>query len=232
MSFFLVLTIFLSVICCHLVYSRSLIQVTCIGDSITSGGGCLTESYVDVLAEKLGTRYSVLNAGVSGSTMMKQGKLHADDVTTYSYWDTDAWKQALQSQPHIVTVMLGTNDAKWFNWNDIQQNIGDFYALDYVDMIHQLRRQTSVKDLFVMIPPPAMLPLQFSINQTIVNEILPTLVRNIAQVNDVKVIDLFTPMSTGNYTCDAIHPTHEGNVIIANTIYENIMKYASSIHEV
>ena len=83
-----------------------------------------------------------------------------------------------------------------------------------------------------MIPPPAMLPLQFSINQTIVNEILPTLVRNIAQVNDVKVIDLFTPMSTGNYTCDAIHPTHEGNVIIANTIYENIMKYASSIHEV
>ena len=134
--------------------------------------------------------------------------------------------------PSTIVLREEGLGLRQFNWNDIQQNIGDFYALDYVDMIHQLRRQTSVKDLFVMIPPPAMLPLQFSINQTIVNEILPTLVRNIAQVNDVKVIDLFTPMSTGNYTCDAIHPTHEGNVIIANTIYENIMKYASSIHEV
>jgi lysophospholipase L1-like esterase len=55
------------------------------------------------------------------------------------YRKTDCWKRALSSSPDIVTIMLGTNDAKQFNWQGVQQNNGDFFALDYVDMIQVFR---------------------------------------------------------------------------------------------
>ncbi len=90
---------------------------------------CNTGSYVEILASKLGPHYEVVNAGVSGRTMLKKGYL--DGVTPYSYWDTDAWKNVLSNHTDIVTIMLGTNDAKYYNWEGIQQNTGDYYTLDY-----------------------------------------------------------------------------------------------------
>jgi acyl-CoA thioesterase I len=212
------LVCFLQVVC-----GAKPIRVTCIGDSITSGhGGCNPSSYVDVLAEQLGSRYSVLNAGNSGHTMLKKGVLDSS-MEPASYWDTATWVKALHSDPQIVTIMLGTNDAKFYNWEGVQQNTGDYYTLDYVDMINQLRQKTNVSEIFVMIPPPLRAPYPYDMNATIINTILPTLVPNIASVMGVKVIDLFTPMSAADYSCDGCHPTPDGNVIIANNIYTAIM---------
>ncbi len=202
------------------------IRLTCIGDSITEGGGgCMTDSYVSLLAQKLGDQYSVLNAGVSGRTMLKKGVLNSS-LQPYSYWDTDAWQKALSSDPDIVTIMLGTNDAKYYNWEGMQQNLGDYYTLDYVDMITQLRKKTNVKEIFIMVPPPITIPNVFDMNQTIINQIFPTLVPNIANVTSVKLIDLFTPMSATDYTCDGCHPTHAGNEVISDTMYEAIKKFS------
>ncbi len=199
-------------------------RVTCIGDSITQGkGGCMPDAYVDILAEQLGPQYSVLNAGVGGTTMLKKG-VYDSTMLPYSYWDTSAWKSALTSDPDIVTIMLGTNDAKFYNWEGIQQGTGDYYALDYVDMINQLKKETKAKDIYVMVPPPLRPPYPFDMNQTVINEIFPVLVRNIADVAGVKVIDIFTALSDKYYSCDGCHPSHDGNVAIANTIYETIKK--------
>lgn len=200
------------------------IRLTCIGDSITEGGGCAPETYVDLLATQLGTHYSVVNAGASGRTMLKKGLL--DDGSAYSYWNADAWQKALTSDPHIVTIILGTNDAKFFNWEGIQQDTGDYYALDYVDMIATLRKQTNVKEIFIAIPPPLFPPYPFSMNQTIINTIYPTLLPNIAQVANVHLVDLHTPMAGQDMTCDGCHPTHDGNVVIANTLFEAIKKHS------
>lgn len=108
-------------------------RVTCVGDSITSGGACLQESYVNDLQDMLGSTYEVLNAGKSGCTMLKDGL--DNNGNPYSCWDGDEFKAALESKPDIVTIMLGTNDAKFFNWEGIQQNTGDYFALDYVSVL-------------------------------------------------------------------------------------------------
>ncbi len=51
----------------------SWIQVTCVGDSITSGK-CCQGGYPTMLQAKLGSSgYKVLNAGFSGHTMLKKG---------------------------------------------------------------------------------------------------------------------------------------------------------------
>ncbi len=43
-----------------------------------------------------------------------------------SYWDTDTYTAAVHSDPDIVTIMLGTNDAKNFNW--FNESTGNYSA--------------------------------------------------------------------------------------------------------
>lgn len=210
------------------------LKVTCIGDSITQGGACVPESYTDILAKKLGPSFSVLNAGVSGRTMLKNGYLDSSK-RPFSYWDTDAWTKALNNDADIVTIMLGTNDAKYYNWEGVQQDTGDYYVLDYIDMINQLRQQSKPDThFFIMIPPPVFQPYPFDMNGTIINNIFPTLIPNIATAVNryqsspennqfIHVIDLHTPLvGHSELTCDGCHPTHDANVIFADIIAENI----------
>lgn len=177
------------------------IKVTCIGDSITQGGACgSSESYVSILPSLLGENYQVMNAGVSSMTMLKQG--FCNGLYSCSYWDTDAWQTALTSDPDIVTIMLGTNDAKSFNWEGIQQNKGDYFALDYVDMINQLKRLRTKPKIYLVIPSPLREPYPFEMNRTIINEVFPKLIRDIAKVVDVEVIDVFSALSPADFSCD------------------------------
>jgi alpha-L-fucosidase 2 len=168
----------------------------------------------------LGADYEVTNAGRSSQTMLKKGL--CNDLTPCSYWTTDAWQTALNSEPDIVTIMLGTNDAKYFNWEGIQQDTGDYYALDYVDMIRTVRQLKTRPKVFVMVPPPLFEPYPFDMNSTIINEVFPVLIRDINTVVDTKLVDVYgalasQPNSTA-LTCDGCHPTDEANQIIAETI--------------
>lgn len=159
--------------------------------------------------------------------MLKKGL--CNDGSMCSYWDNSAWQVALKSQPDIVTIMLGTNDAKVFNWFDIQQGTGDFFALDYGRMIKQLRELKPTPRIFIIVPPPLFEPYPFQMNATIINEIFPTLVRDIADVHDCEVIDVHGALSMSGFTpsaltCDGCHPTDKANQIIAETIAPHIQK--------
>lgn len=191
-------------------------RVTCIGDSITEGGGCGLGTYVDSLQDILGERYSVFNAGRSSMTMLKQGL--CNDLSPCSYWDTDVWSEAQMSDPDIVVIMLGTNDAKSFNWEGIQQNYGDYYALDYVELIQTVQNFKTNPKIYIMVPPPLRDPYPFSMNATVINEIFPTLVRNIASVTNVEIIDIFDALSGADYSCDGCHPSNDGIQLIAQTV--------------
>ena len=95
---------------CIASFYAHIVRVTCIGDSITEGGVCHNGSYVDLLRSMLGSGYSVLNAGMSGHTQLKKGLCSGGG--TCSYWDSLAWQSALETKADIVTILLGTNDAK------------------------------------------------------------------------------------------------------------------------
>jgi len=204
------------------------ITITCIGDSITEGGGCDgTPSYTTflqtLLDETTPEQYEVINAGVSSMTMLKHGLCNGD-YSDCSYWNTGSgWHKALLSSPDIVTIMLGTNDAKAFNWEGVQQDIGDYYALDYIDMIRILKKLPSRPKIYAMVPPPLYEPYPYEMNRTIINTIFPTLVRDIARVGEVDIIDIFSSFNE-SMVCDGCHPNYEGTEVIANTIYKAIMK--------
>lgn len=214
---------------------EGIIRVTCIGDSITEGGACGAPGYVPPLQKLLGKDFNVTNAGKSSLTMLKRGL--CNDLSPCSYWDSDGWQRALESEPDIVTIMLGTNDAKYYNWEGIQQNTGDYFALDYVDMVQQMRNLKTAPKIFVMIPPPLFQPGVYDMNATIINSIFPTLVPDIAKVMGAEVIDLYSVLlkeaesgiSTIDLECDGCHPTAFSNELIAMTMYPYIKSAARKI---
>jgi lysophospholipase L1-like esterase len=96
----------------------SIIKVTCIGDSITAGSGDWQSggiSYCDKLRALLGDGYQIMNAGLSANTMFKDGR--ENDGSPRSYWSSQTWIDAQNSQADIYTIMLGTNDSKMINWD-------------------------------------------------------------------------------------------------------------------
>jgi lysophospholipase L1-like esterase len=123
-----------------------------------------------------------------------------------------------------VTIMLGTNDAKAFNWEGVQQDTGNYFALDYVSMINELRQLKKTPRIFIMIPPPLYEPYPFEMNATIINNVFSTLHRDIAGVMDLEIIDIHGALLPyGDLTCDGCHPIHDGNIVIANTIANTIL---------
>ena len=89
------------------------IRVACVGDSITYGHGIKDrehDTYPGLLSAMLGEKYDVRNFGVSGTTTMMD--------TDMPYMNEQAYKDALAFNPQIVTIKLGTNDSKPYNWKE------------------------------------------------------------------------------------------------------------------
>merc|ERR1719329_1332653 len=89
--------------------------------------------------------------------------------------------------------MLGTNDAKNYQWNETN------YHADYLEMAHNFLNMTSKPDLYIMIPPPLYKDGFWAMNQTIINERFPYLIRQIGRelnLPEGHVIDILNPMGS------------------------------------
>ena len=181
------------------------VRVACVGDSITYGHGIKDrahDTYPGVLGSMLGEKYDVRNFGVSGTTTMMG--------TDMPYMNEQAYKDALEFNPQIVTIKLGTNDSKPYNWNDLKTLIESFRALP------------SKPKIWLCLPVPAM-GHAWSINDSIIyNGVIPY-IKEVAQEENLPVIDLNTPFQgQRQYFPDTIHPNEEGQRNIAEIIFENV----------
>jgi hypothetical protein len=78
-----------------------------------------------------------------------------------AYWDQPTYQQAMDSKPDVVTIMLGTNDAKGCNWDrtpDGVQGQGDHFENDFADMIAKFRALIPKPKIYVVLPPPLFPP--------------------------------------------------------------------------
>ncbi len=139
-----------------------------------------------------------------------------NDGSHVSYWDTTKWVDAQNSNPDIVTIMLGTNDSKLINWGSPSR--GDQFALDYVDMISILNDLPSEPKIFVMIPPPLFEPYPFQMQKDVINTIYPVLDRVIASWQNVGVIDNYSILEGTNLSIDGCHPNDAGHDLIAHNV--------------
>lgn len=193
--------------------AAQVIRVACVGDSITEGAGVDTptvNAYPVVLGKLLGTNYQTRNFGVSGRTLLRKGD--------YPYWAEAAFRSATNYAPNIVTIKLGTNDSKPYNWK-----YKDQFAKDLGDMIEVFAALPSRPRVVVCFPVPAYYPA-FDISPDVIkNEIIPTL-RKVAREKGAATVDLYSALSgRPELFPDGIHPNAAGAALIAKTLHAAIL---------
>ena len=116
------------------------IHIACVGDSITYGAGVLghrrSQSYPAYLQENLGEKYQVLNYGLSGRTLMDEG-----DVP---YRSEKLYQKSLDAKADIYLLMLGTNDAKDYQWDE------DAYAKEIKDFVEAYQTAAPQAKIYLM----------------------------------------------------------------------------------
>jgi len=187
-------------------------KVACIGNSITSGSKNKEDvAYPAFLGKLLGDDYLVKNFGVSGRTLLRNGD--------YPYWKEKTYQDALELNPDIVIIKLGTNDSKPQNWK-----YKDEFEQDYRDLIQSFINLSSNPKIFLCKPVPAFKIMWGIRDSIIVNDIIP-IIEKIGKEKNLEIIDLHKEF-TGkeNFFPDGIHPNEAGAALMAKVIYKVIME--------
>ncbi|MDR1723764.1 MAG: GDSL-type esterase/lipase family protein [Tannerella sp.] len=188
--------------------------MACIGASITEGARIKNpqeNSYPGQLQSLLGVSYMVENFGKASSTMLRKGN--------YPYWNTEEYQKALKSNPDIVFIDLGGNDAKAVNrpfYDELEQ--------DTRDLIRSFKDLPSHPRVIVMLPTAFFVKDQDGIYDPVcVKEVAPRLA-NAAKKENVEVIDMHPILENRpDLVPDAIHPEEKGSELIAKRMYQQIL---------
>jgi len=191
--------------------SNDTVRVVCVGNSITAGWMTLnptTDAYPVQLGSMLGNKWIVYNSGVSGRTMLRHGD--------YPIWNESLFKTALTFKPDIVTILLGTNDSKSWNWDKYK---GEFVN-DYKAMIDTFRTLPSHPVVWLGLPAPAFHDTLGIRDSIITTDIIP-MIRQIASDKDCQILDFNTAMkSYAAFFTDGIHPNTTGSEAMAEVVYK------------
>ena len=196
--------------------AKGKINVACIGDSLTRGAGVrgkreLTWEYY--LNQILGDKYQIINCGISGCTLQKQGDCPYVKSALYPY--------SRDLKAEIYLIMLGSNDTKPQNWNEenYKTQLKEFIS-GYISLDNHPR-------VIVMIPTECFPDkrtgkVAFNIGKDIIDNYLPDIIRKTAEDLDIEVIDLLGPTKGHEeWYADGVHPNGEGNLHIAEIIADH-----------
>lgn len=191
---------------------KKIVKIACVGNSITFGSGIqnrFQNSYPGILSQWLGEGYDVRNFGLSGRVLLNKGDR--------PYMQEPKFRELLAFEPDIVTIKLGTNDSKPWNWR-----YGKDFKKDLNEMLDKLQELPSQPKVYLCLPVPAV-SSKFGISDSvIVNGIIPV-IRKVAKQRHLQVVELYAAMKPypGYYT-DGIHPNESGAAVIAGELYRTL----------
>lgn len=192
------------------------IRVACIGNSITDGAGIDMRdnyAYPAQMQEVLGDAYHVENYGVGARTMLNKGD--------YPYMKEQAWRDALDFNPNIVVIKLGTNDSKSHNWQ-----YGSEFARDMQQMIDSLKQLPARPKIYLVYPLVASNKVTSAgqIDNTVIEADIMPIIRKLAKKNKCVLVDIRERIVAKPEFMqrDGIHPTDKGAAEMAKAIAEVI----------
>jgi lysophospholipase L1-like esterase len=179
-------------------------KIACVGNSITAG------AYPGKLQALLGSGYQVSGEGVGGTTLLRQGDS--------PYWNTGAFQDVFRIKPNIITIKLGTNDSKSFNWGPYHSS----FAADYNAMIDTFLTISPKPQIWLVLCTPSFTYGSGINGDTIDKDIVP-IIRSVAAQQGLPIIDCHTPLFN-HPECfgDGIHPTDAGADSIAHIFYRTL----------
>jgi acyl-CoA thioesterase-1 len=163
------------------------------------------------------TRFDVGNFGAGSTTVLLNSET--------PYMKTNVFQSALEFQPTIVIIMLGTNDA--------QPNLEIYNATfvsDYVKLVASVKGLLSESKIWVVLPPPIFSNQSGKIDPEYFKLVLIPYIEQAANETNSPIIDVYSALvNYPNYFPDGEHPNSEAAKIIAKEIYKAIILQNTSI---
>ncbi|TWU47034.1 GDSL-type esterase/lipase family protein [Rubripirellula reticaptiva] len=193
--------------------------VACVGDSITAG------PYPSLLQAALGDEWLIVNCGKGAATVI--------DGTLRPYHTLPEYQKALNANPDVVIIMLGTNDAnpKWWDDQDRKTSFdgspGAEFRMRYVSLIESFEQLPKSPRILLATPMP-IFPGKESRDQMqeervgrrahLINDVIPQ-IRQIAAERNLLLVDLHQRMSAQKENCvDGVHYNQAGYQAIADSM--------------
>jgi lysophospholipase L1-like esterase len=196
-----------------------------VGDSITQGFW-VDGDYTFRLNDDMGwDKWVIFKAGRSGAAI---SHLNA------RFWPTTAQGVvSMKTQPDLVTIMLGTNDArrdfpKHPKWADVEPT----FVQDAVALIKAFKAMPSRPEIFLVTPPPASDDNRHGIIGSMIRDDVTPRLLKVADQEQVGVIDVWNTellQNTGDGKVDpqkgtlptdlyqdGVHPNKAGYKVIAD----------------
>jgi acyl-CoA thioesterase I len=209
--------------------SPNIIRIACVGDSLTQSSGYPYElwkllgsnAHYTMGDYSLGpddgngtlskcTRFAVGNFGAGSTTVLLN--------TETPYMNTSVFQNALQFQPNIIIIMLGTNDA--------QPNLEQFnesFVGDYVKLVSAFQALASKPKIWVALPPPIFSNQSGKLDPEYFEFAIITGIKQAAKETNLPFIDVYSTLANyPNYFPDGEHPNTAAAKLIANEIYMTI----------
>ncbi len=180
------------------------VRVACVGDSITEWS-----NYTGILQDMLGEEYVVENFGVASSTVLQN--------TEKPYIEEPEFGQGIDFEPDVVVIMLGTNDAKDYNYVNI-----DSFPADYIQLITAYAALPKNEQIWLVTPPP-IYENDLGLNNTNLEEGVIPSIEVVAENLDLPTIDVYNVLANhSDCFVDGVHPNSDGAELIASTINDAI----------
>jgi lysophospholipase L1-like esterase len=192
--------------------SSDAIRVACVGDSLTQ-----SSEYPYYLSNLLGTEnYTLRNFGAGATTVLLNSET--------PYMNTSVFQDALDFQPNIVIIMLGTNDA--------QPSLHPYNASfvgDYIKLVAAFQDLTSDPEIWVVLPPPIFSDQGGKTSPTYFkNTIIPD-IEQAANETNLPTIDMYSALAAyPDYFPDGVHFNSEAAELIANVVYNALISQNTS----
>lgn len=184
------------------------IRITCVGDSITDGykASSAAYSYPSQMQGILGDGYVVTNCGVSGSMV----RTNRDSNV---YINTGKYQTSITSEPDIVIVALGTNDAGT-SWAGSEAQ----FETDYRNLLNTYLNLDTQPLVMASLPAVSWYGGTNDRDDRSYNNENGTIpiIKKVAEELNVPVIDIWTwSADKRDYFVDGLHPGDEGYAALA-----------------
>eukprot|EP00808_Paulinella_micropora_P028890 g80101.t1 len=176
----------------HAAGARRTLRVALVGDSLTYGNGSMSElniarphnrgSYPLLVRRAISTCHlpgypvDVRIFAHGGRTAMRREHLTQRAGPEMSFWESPVFPQLLQFAPHIMVLMLGTNDSK-----ENSDTLRKYYATDLEDMVRTVNASLRT---YVLLPPTSV-----EFGERLQHLVRPTLLQLVAKLGQT---ELFT----------------------------------------
>lgn len=160
----------------------------------------------------MGKSFKVLNFGKFNTT----ATFSMDDP----YIENEAYQKAIASDPDIVTIMIGGNECKEYNWNDH----GSDFKKNYTSLVDVFLGLKTTPRVILCTPAPISPDNFYKLSSDIMtNEVAPT-IREIAKDKNLLLIDIHNEISKIDdlslFDKDKLHLNNKGHKIVADLFYD------------